>query len=57
MKKLTYYEETNKLLRFIIDNWPDYSVRMIKTILTEAKEKLEEQIESTVTTKNLDLGV
>ena len=57
MKKLTYYEETNKLLRFITDNWPDYSIRMIKTILTDAKEKLEERIETTVTTKNLDLGV
>ena len=55
MKTLTYYHETKKLLRFISDSWPQYSVGVIKTILTEAKEQIEEQIETTVTAKSLNL--
>ena len=55
MKILTYYHETKQLLKFISDTWPQHSIGVIKTILTEAKEEIEEQAETTVTPKNLNL--
>ena len=55
MKILTYYQETKELLKFIADRWPHYSVGVIKTILIDAKEQIEESIETTVTPKNLNL--
>ena len=55
MKRLTYYNETKKLLEFIAENWPDYSLGVIKTILTDAKEEIEEKIEIEVTVKSLNL--
>jgi len=54
MKTLTHYEDTKMLFSFISENWSNYSIGVIKTILTEAKEKLEERIETTVTLKNLE---
>lgn len=57
MKTLTYYKETKELLKFISENWPNHSVGVIKTILIDAKEELEEKIETTVTAKNLNLDV
>lgn len=55
MKTLTYYHETKKLLRFIAENLPDYTVGAIKVILTDAKEEIEERTEGEVTVKNLTL--
>ena len=57
MKILTYYKETKELLKFISDNWPNHRVGVIKTILIDAKEELEEKIETTLTAKNLNLDV
>lgn len=55
MKTLTYYTETKKLLEFIADNWPEHSLGVIRTILTDAKEKIEEKTETEVAVKNLRL--
>jgi len=57
MKTLTHYEDTRVLFSFISENWSNYSIGVIKTILAEAKEKLEEHIETTVTLENLDLDL
>ena len=55
MKTLTYYHETKKLLQFIAENLPDYTLGAIKTILTDAKEEIEEKNEVEVSVKNLNL--
>lgn len=55
MKTLTYYKETKELLKFISDSWPDLSIGMIKVILADAKEVLEERNDIIVTAKNLNL--
>lgn len=55
LKKLTYYHETKRLLRFIGENWPDYSLKIIETILTDAKEKIKEKIETEITIENINL--
>jgi hypothetical protein len=55
LKTLTYYHETKKLLGFIAENYGDYSLAAIKTILTDAKEKIEEKNELEVSVKNLNL--
>ena len=54
MKTLTYYDETRELLRFIEERFSNCNLKMIRTILIDAKEEIENQFEIKVPIKDLN---